>query len=247
MQHLTVFKIIIGYYVLMLLNSCASIPNEQKEPGDPFVSYNRAVHQFNSKFDKTIFQPIARGYREITPAPVDRGITNFFSNLRDVTSAANNLLQLKLSRSASDVGRVVVNSTVGILGLVDVASKLDLPNYKEDFGQTLGHWGVGPGPYLVMPIWGPSNLRDAISMVPDGYAQPIAYIEDNKTRIGLVTLYSIDTRADLLEASKTFEEAALDSYIFTRDAYLQKRRSDIYDGDPPSLEEDNETAPTATP
>lgn len=240
MQHLTFLKISICYYIFLLLNGCASVPHEPEEPNDPFGAYNRSIHQFNSKFDKAIFQPIARGYRIITPDPIDRGITNFFGNLRDVTSAANNLLQFKVSRSVNDVGRVVVNSTIGIAGLIDVASKLDLPSYKEDFGQTLGYWGVGPGPYVVMPIWGPSSLRDSISMIPDSYTQPIAYLEDTKTRIGLVTLYSIDARADLLEASKTFEEAALDSYIFIRDAFLQKRRNDIYDGEPPPLESDNE-------
>lgn len=224
--------------MLILIGGCASLPDNDKDPNDPFESYNRAVYKFNDKVDEHVLKPVARGYRAITPKPIDRGITNFFGNLKDVTSAANNLLQLKLSRSVSDIGRVVINFTVGILGLMDVASKANLPSYKEDFGQTLGYWGVEPGPFIIVPLLGPSDLRDSIGMIPDWYTQPIAHLEDAKTRAGLIVLYSIDTRADLLEASKTFDEAALDRYTFTRDAYLQKRQNDVYDGDPPTTEED---------
>lgn len=218
---------------------CASVPPGYQDPRDPWEPYNRAMHQFNKDFDTVFWKPVAEGYRAVTPEAVDRGVTNFYNNLRDFTSALNNLLQLKLSRTVSDVGRILVNSTVGLLGFVDVASNLDMPSYKEDFGQTLGYWGVPPGPYFVLPILGPSSLRDAISLVPDWYSQPIAYLEEDELRWGLAILYAVDTRADLLGASKVFEEAALDPYNFARDAYLQKRRNDVYDGNPP-VEEDAE-------
>jgi phospholipid-binding lipoprotein MlaA len=246
LQRLRIFNAVIPLLALGGLAGCASTPDNYRDPRDPWESYNRAMYQFNSDFDKTIFRPVAKGYRYITPEPVDRGITNFFNNLRDVTSAVNNLLQLKLSRAVSDVGRVVVNSTVGLLGLVDVASNLDMPSYKEDFGQTLGYWGVGSGPYFVLPILGPSDVRDGISLVPDWYTQPIAYLHDNDTQWGLVTLSAIDRRADLLGAGKVLEEAALDPYTFLRDAYLQKRRNEVYDGNPPA-EEDWEQEPPGAP
>jgi phospholipid-binding lipoprotein MlaA len=216
-----------------LLAGCASVPDGYRDPRDPWEPYNRGMHQFNTDFDDAFFKPVARGYRAITPEPLDRGITNFFSNLRDFTSAVNNLLQLKLSRTVSDVGRILVNSTIGLLGFIDVASNMDLPSYKEDFGQTLGYWGLGPGPYFVLPILGPSTVADTIGIIPDWYTQPVAYIDDSGTQWALVLLYAIDKRSDLLTASKVLEEAALDPYVFARDAYLQKRRNDTYDGNPP--------------
>lgn len=217
---------------------CVSLPEGYRDPRDPWESYNRGMHLFNRDFDRVVFQPVAEVYRELAPDPVDRGVTNFFNNLRDFTSAANNLFQLKLSRAATDVGRILVNSTVGILGLVDVASNLDMPSYKEDFGQTLGYWGIGPGPYLVLPLLGPSTVRDTVGMVPDWYTQPLAYVDNEDWVWGLVILYGVDKRADLLGAGKVLEEAALDPYNFSRDAYLQKRDHDVYDGNPPRTEAD---------
>ena len=239
-KYLKIFKLINWSWILILLNGCASLPDNQKDPSDPFESYNRVMYKFNDTVDETVLKPVAHGYQKITPEPIDRGITNFFANLKDVTSAANNLLQLKISRSASDMGRVVINSTIGMLGLIDVASTANLPSYKEDFGQTLGYWGVEPGPFIIVPLWGPSDLRDSIGMIPDWYTQPISYLKDAKTSASLIALYSIDMRADLLEASKTFDEAALDRYTFTRDAYLQKRQNDVYDGNVPTIEEEND-------
>jgi len=245
-QRLRAFKAVAVSLSIGGLVGCASLPDDYRDPRDPWESYNRAMHQFNSDFDKTLWKPVAQGYRYITPAPVDQGVTNFFNNLRDVTSMLNNLLQFKLSRAVSDAGRIMVNSTVGLLGFVDVASNLDMPSYKEDFGQTLGYWGVGPGPYFVIPVLGPSDLRDGISLVPDWYSQPTAYLKDSDTRWALAILYGIDTRADLLGASKVLEEAALDPYTFTRDAYLQKRRNDVHDGNPPP-EDDWTLSPEGTP
>ncbi len=224
--------------VLGWLGGCASLPDDYRDPRDPWETYNRGMQQFNSDFDEALYKPVARGYQAITPEIVDTGVTNFFNNIRDFTSAVNNLLQLKLSRMVSDVGRVVVNSTIGLLGLIDVASNMDMPSYKEDFGQTLGYWGMGPGPYFVLPLLGPSSVRDAIGLVPDWYTQPIAYLDDRGVRWALAILYGIDRRADLLGASKVLEEAALDPYSFTRDAYLQKRRNDVYDGNAPAEDDD---------
>ncbi len=217
-------------------SGCATVDPDYRDPRDPFESFNRAMYRFNDGLDRAILKPIARGYVAITPAPVDRAVTNFFSNLDDVGSAANNLLQFKLNRAMSDVGRVLVNSTVGILGFVDVASNMNLPKYGEDFGQTLGAWGMGSGPYIVLPIVGPSSGRDLVGFVVDWYTDPITYIENDDIAWGLRGLRLIDRRADLLSASRILDQAALDPYVFVRDAYLQKRQSDVHDGNPPPEE-----------
>lgn len=219
--------------LLVGLSGCASVDPDYRDPRDPFESYNRAMYRFNDGLDRAVFKPIARGYQAITPEPVDRGITNFFSNLRDVTSAVNNLLQFKLSRALSDVGRVAVNSTLGILGFMDVASNMNMPKYGEDFGQTLGAWGLGSGPYVVLPILGPSSGRDMIGLVADWYTNPATYNNEHEVRWVLKGLEFVDRRADLLSASRVLEQAALDPYVFVRDAYLQKRQNDVYDGNPP--------------
>jgi phospholipid-binding lipoprotein MlaA len=191
------------------------------------------VHRFNTDLDNAFLKPIATGYREIVPDPVDKGVTNFFNNLADIPSAVNNLLQFKLSRAGSDVGRVVINSTVGLLGVIDVASNMGLPSYKEDFGQTLGVWGAEAGPYIVLPLLGPSSLRDTVALPGDIVLDPLFNLNRNRIYWGLITLRLIDKRADLLTATKVLQEAALDPYVFIRDAYLQRRRNQVYDGNPP--------------
>lgn len=219
--------------VVVLGGGCASVPAEYRDPRDPLESYNRGVYKFNKGVDRAILKPVAKGYQAITPEPVDRGVTNFFNNIADVNSAVNNLLQFKLSRFGSDVGRVAVNSTVGILGFFDVATNVGLPSYKEDFGQTLGYWGGYPSPYLVVPFLGPSTVRDSVGFVGDVAASPLFLVKEGKVFWGLVALDQIDTRADLLTAGKILEEAAVDPYVFLRDAYLQRRRDQIFDGNPP--------------
>lgn len=216
------------------LSGCATSPDA--DPRDPFEAFNRDSYEFNRSLDAVIIEPIGRGYNAVVPGPVNQGITNFFDNLRDVQSAINNLLQLKIGRAFSDVGRVAVNSTIGILGLIDVASNMNLPSYKEDFGQTLGVWGFDSGPYIVLPFFGPSSGRDGIGVVVDWYTDPIYFIDDSGTRWGLRGLRLVDLRADLLNVSRVIEQAALDPYAFVRDAYLQRRESLVYDGNPP-LEE----------
>lgn len=213
------------------LAGCATSPDAN--PQDPFEDFNRSFYNFNKALDEALVEPIGRGYNAVMPGPVNKGITNFFDNLRDVQSAINNLLQLKIGRAFSDVGRIAVNSTVGILGLIDVASNLNLPSYKEDFGQTLGVWGVGAGPYLVLPFFGPSSGRDGIGVVVDWYTDPLYFLDDTGTAWALRGLRLVDLRADLLNVSRVIEQAALDPYAFVRDAYLQRREGLVYDGNPP--------------
>jgi phospholipid-binding lipoprotein MlaA len=224
----------------LVIAGCASVPDEARDPRDPLEDYNRKVYKFNEALDKAIVKPVAKGYKAVTPEPVDRGVTNFFNNIADVNSAVNNLFQFKLSRFGSDVSRVAVNSTVGILGFFDVASNMGLPSYKEDFGQTFGYWGDDSSPYLVVPFFGPSTLRDSVGMVGDILVDPFFSVNKNQVYWGFVALRLVDKRADLLTASKILEEAAVDPYAFLRDAYLQRRRSQIFDGNPPPdpLQED---------
>ena len=230
----------LGVMFALPLPACASIPEDQRDPRDPLEPYNRAMHQFNTDFDNAFLKPIAKGYKAVVPAPLNQGITNFFNNIRDIDLAINNFLQFKMSRFGSDLGRLVVNTTVGVGGLFDVATNLGLPSYKEDFGQTFGYWGGVDSPYLVLPILGPSTLRDTIGLPGDFAANPFFHIWDANTSAnwGLIGLNTIDTRADLLPASDVVETAATDPYAFVRDAYLQKRRNLIFDSNPPAEPED---------
>ncbi len=228
-----------------MLSGCATVDRDYRDPRDPLEPFNRAMYQFNDGLDRAIIKPVAQGYKAVAPTPVDKGITNFFSNLSDVRSAANNLLQLKVTRAASDVGRVVINTTVGLLGFIDVATNMNIPRYNEDFGQTLGVWGAASGPYLVLPLFGPSSGRDAVGLVVDSYSDPVTYVDPASVRWGLRTVRLVDRRADLLGASRVLEEAALDPYRFVREAYLQRRENDVNDGNPPENPEatDNGGAP----
>ena len=230
-------KVLALVSALSVLSGCATTSGGFSDPRDPWEGYNRAITRFNDKFDRAIYTPVAKGYKWITPEPIDKGISNFFGNQLDFMSALNNLLQWKLDRAASDVGRVAINSTIGLLGVIDWASDMDLPKHREDFGQTMGYWGVGPGPYFVWPILGPRTVRDSAGLVVDWYSTPVAYIPSRNWRWGLAILYSVDLRADLLGAGDLLQQAALDPYEFTRDAYLQKRVFDIHDGNPPVPEQ----------
>jgi phospholipid-binding lipoprotein MlaA len=224
---------------LAVLGGCSSVPKEYRDPRDPWQGYNRAMYKFNTDFDNAFIKPAAQAYRYVTPEPVDRSVTNFFDNVADLTSAVNNALQFKLSRAGSDVGRVAVNTTVGIGGLFDVASNMGLPSYKEDFGQTLGYWGFRSGPYFVMPILGPSSVRDTVGFAGDVALDPFFSISKNEIYWGFIALRVVDRRADLLETGDLLDEAALDPYTFVRDAYLQRRESLVYDGNPPVAEDED--------
>ncbi|MBT2987836.1 MAG: ABC transporter [gamma proteobacterium symbiont of Ctena orbiculata] len=228
-------RIVIVSLLLLFLSGCASMQN--RHPADPIETVNRGVDQFNQEFDKAVAKPVAKGYRIVTPSLLDLGITNFFNNLADVPSAVNNLLQLKPTHALTDLGRVCINTTLGIFGLFDVASDMGIPNYKEDLGQTLGFWGMGDTPYLVVPFLGPTTLRDLIGLVGDTWMNPISYPSQD-TYYALTTLRLIDVRADLLEAGDVLDEAAVDRYAFQREFYLQKRESQIKDG-PNHMSEDD--------
>jgi phospholipid-binding lipoprotein MlaA len=211
-----------------MLGGCATA----HDPRDPLEPMNRAIYKFNDAADKVAIKPIAKGYVTVVPPPIRMGVSNFFGNFRDVTTAVNGLLQGKLKQAASDVGRIGFNTTMGLLGIFDVSTRLGFPKHDEDFGQTLGYWGVKDGPYLVLPFLGPSNLRDAVGLIPDFYlTDPQFYVFHTGpgSWIALGVRY-VNARANLLEAEKVFREAAFDEYSFLRDAYLQHRRSVIFDG-----------------
>lgn len=226
--------------LLALLAGCASVPpNAGKNPADPFERVNRQVDAFNYQVDRVALKPVAQVYQAYVPRPVRNCVSNFFNNLSDVPNTLNNLLQGKVGEAAADACRVVLNSTIGIGGCFDVARTMGLPRSNEDFGQTLGRWGAGPGAYLVIPLLGPSDVRDALGKVVDFQTDPFAYVRPVKWVYigGAVRL--VDARAGLLQASNLLEGAALDRYSFTRDAYLQHRRSLVYDGNPPPLDDDD--------
>lgn len=212
-----------------LLGGCATSGNAK----DPIEGFNRAVFAFNEGLDQAIVRPVAVGYDKVMPSPVRTGVSNFFGNIADLVIALNNLLQGKVPAAASDAGRFMVNTTVGILGVFDVASNIGLEKHDEDFGQTFGRWGAGPGAYVVVPFFGPRDVRDTAGLVLDVYSDPVANVKHVPTRNTLLAVRIISDRADLLPADKVIEEAALDKYSYVRDAYLQRRRSQVYDGNPP--------------
>jgi len=220
-----------GLLAVLTLSGCASVG--ETDPEDPFESYNRAIYSFNDGLDRAVIKPIAQGYNAVLPNPVNKGISNFFSNLDDVVVLFNDILQFKFEQALSDTGRIVFNTTFGLLGFIDVSTELQLPKHNEDFGQTLGYWGVDSGPYFVLPILGPSTIRDTGGIVVDSFVDPINEVEHSDDRLGLFVLKGIDTRAGLLSASTILEEAALDPYLFVRGAYLQRRQSLVFDGNPP--------------
>ena len=220
--------------LLLMLSACATVDPEYADPRDPLESFNRSMFTFNDNLDQYVAKPLARGYKKITPEPIDKGISNFFSNLDDVGTIVNNGLQFKFKDAISDLGRLAVNSTIGLLGLLDVASSMGLPKHYEDFGQTLGVWGMGPGPYLVLPVIGPGSGRDTLGFAVDWFTNPLYYlVEDDGVSWGLYILRFVDRRADLLKTTELLESAALDPYAFMRDAYLQRRQNQVYDGNPP--------------
>lgn len=233
------WKLFALLWLSLMLTGCASTRN----PKDPFEGFNRAMFSFNDTLDRNALKPVATGYRKVTPEPVQIGVGNFFSNLADVWTAVNNLLQLKVKDGASDVVRVAINSTVGIAGLIDVGSKLGLPKHKEDFGQTLGHWGVPAGPYLVLPLFGASTVRDTVALPVDFKGDPWAYKYPVRWRNAGSALRLVDTRAAVLDAYDLVEEAALDRYEFVRDAFLQRREDAVRDGEAPT--DNGKAAPPA--
>jgi phospholipid-binding lipoprotein MlaA len=212
---------------------------------DPLEGWNRAVFGFNEGLDAAVLKPVATGYKTVVPELVRNGVSNVFANIGDGWSAINQLLQGKPVAAAQMTMRVATNTFFGIAGLFDVASDLGIERQQEDFGQTLGRWGLPPGPYIVLPLLGPSSLRDTAALPVDLQWRPAALSDDSATRIGLSTLQLIDVRANLLGASRIVDDIALDKYVFVRDGYLSRRRSLVYDGDPPDIPEPNDEPPAA--
>jgi phospholipid-binding lipoprotein MlaA len=215
---------------------------------DPLEGMNRGIYKFNDMADKAVIKPVAKAYKTVTPSPVRKGVNNFFSNLGMLTTIVNDLLQLKFAHAFTDTGRFVINSTFGVLGVLDVASMDGIERRREDFGQTLGHWGVGTGPYLVLPFLGASNMRDFVGLIADtATTDPITYTHN----IGEIRLHNqirtaqfINLRTELLVAGDLVNEASLDPYAFVRDAYLQRRASQVQDGIVPDDLIENEFSET---
>ena len=221
--------ILVSMVFISMATGCATQTNK-----DPLEGVNRGVYKFNDVTDKVIFKPIATGYKAITPTPVRKGVNNFFNNLGSITTVLNDLLQFKFAHAFTDAGRFVINSTFGVAGLIDVAGMDNIAQHKEDFGQTLGYWGAGNGAYLVLPILGPSSVRDTTGLVFDFYTtDPITYVHRGgnvATSNWLRAAQFIDKRTELLDAKDLVDDASLDPYAFARDAYMQRRDSLITDG-----------------
>ena len=223
---------------LALLTGACATTDKSSDPRDPWEGWNRGVQSFNDGLDDYVMKPVAKGYQTVTPKFVDAGVTNFFSNVDDIAVIANDLLQFKLVETGMDTGRFLVNTTAGLAGLVDVASHLDLPKHNEDLDQTLGKWGIPSGPYLVIPLVGPSTPRGVVGLAGDTMSNPINWITPVAIPYGAGTLKTIDMRADRLAESKILDQASVDRYEFIRNAYFQDRDYKIHDGNPPPDAED---------
>ena len=213
--------------LVFLLSSCSTTGSSKNDPLEPM---NRAIFQFNEVVDDNIFEPVAKTYKYITPDPVETGVSNFFSNIGEVSTIANDVFQFKFKQAGYDFLRFSINTTIGVLGIFDVATSVGLKKNNEDFGQTLGYWGIPQGPYLVLPFFGASTFRDAPGLYADMQISPINQL-DNEEELTLNALNAISTRARLLRATKILDTAAKDKYIFIRESYLQKRESMVNDGD----------------
>ncbi|MDP2834472.1 MAG: VacJ family lipoprotein [Pseudomonadota bacterium] len=224
---------LLGTLITLQLAGCAG----NGDPRDPLEPMNRAIHDFNEGLDRVVMKPVAQGYQAVMPTFAQTSVRNFFSNLNDVTVLANDILQFKLENSTSDVLRLGINSTFGFLGLLDIASEMGLHKHSEDFGQTLGLWGVGSGPYLVLPFFGPSSFRDGAGLMVDmTYTDLLTQVDDIPTRNQVWLVRTISRRAELRDAKNAIDAAALDPYEFSRDLYLAHRLGQVHDGKPPAEE-----------
>jgi phospholipid-binding lipoprotein MlaA len=238
---------------VLLLQGCATLNAARGGPGqklDPWENWNRKVFSFNESVDDAVLKPVATAYSNVVPQPVRDGVNNFFGNFSDAWSAFNSFLQGKVGDGATGVIRVGTNTVFGLLGVLDVAGEMGISRGNEDFGQTLGHWGVGPGAYVVWPILGPSTVRESFALPLDRSVSPALVINDGGSQGAISVLQVINLRASLLGASKVVDDIALDKYTFVRDGYLQRRRSLVFDGeDPPEPEEplDDADSPASAP
>ena len=213
----------------LFLSGCASVPEAQRDPRDRFERVNRSIYEFNDVLDRGIAVPVTKAYLKVTPDPVETGVSNFFQNLTYPTTVVNEGLQLKPKPFLYSVARLLVNTTLGIGGLFDPATQLGIPSGDEDFGQTLGYWHVPPGPYVMLPILGPSSVRDSFGLIGDQFVDPKAFINDPWVHYGLWTLEQIDERASLLATGDVLKRT-YDPYVFIRNAYLQRREYQVSDG-----------------
>jgi phospholipid-binding lipoprotein MlaA len=230
------------------LAGCQTIREGRGGPGqrlDPWEKWNRKVFNFNEDVDHAVLIPVATAYTNVIPQPMRRGVSNFFNNFADAWSAINNMLQGKIALGFEDATRVGANTLFGLFGVLDVASEMGLDHHYEDFGQTLGRYGVGAGAYLVLPILGPSSVRDTVALPIDRLATPPAFFDGTATQVGLTVLQIINTRSSLLGATRVIDDISLDKYTFVRDAYLQRRRSLVFDGDVPETPAAPEDAASA--
>ena len=238
--------------LVALLEGCATVPpNAGADPRDPLEPFNRQVFAFNEGLDKVVLKPLAQVYDTVLPVPVQDCLSNGFSNLREPSNAINNLLQGKAAEAASDVCRFAVNTTVGLLGCFDVASRMGLERHREDFGQTLGKWGLGQGPFLVLPLFGPSSFRDGAGLGVETVFDVNFWIDNVSVRNIIFGVRTVNARDELLQADDVISGAALDKYTFIRDGYLQRRRNQVYDGNPPRekdpYDEEKDVEPAAKP
>lgn len=235
--------------LLVALTGCATTgaggPKTAGQRADPWENWNRKVYAFNDALDEAVLKPVATAYTNVVPQPVRRGVSNFFGNVSDLWSALNNFLQGKVANGMQDVMRVGTNTLFGLGGLLDVASEFGADRQGEDLGQTLGRWGMAPGPYVVWPVLGPSTLRDSLALPLDAQISPALAVENEVGKYALTGLQLVNTRAGLLGASGMLNDIAFDKYVFLRDAYLQRRRSLVYDGDPPEEKEPDDGAEPA--
>ncbi len=241
--------------LLTLLGGCVTVPPGAETARDPLQSFNRGVYLFNDGLDRAVLKPAAQAYQFVTLPFVRTGVRNFFSNLNDVTVSVNDVLQGKVRQSGHDALRFTLNTTIGLLGFVDVATRAGFEKHNEDFGQTLGVWGVGPGPYLMLPFFGPSTIRDTVGRIGDlPFSSTVAFSHwSNTHRVELFVVDALQQRQSLLADEDLIDEAMLgnDRYNFLRDAFLQRRQSLIYDGNPPAdpddAVDDDTAAPAASP
>jgi phospholipid-binding lipoprotein MlaA len=222
--------VLLGVVLTVALTGCVTLPpNSKPAPQDPWESWNRGVYKFNDKLDRAVAKPIARTYVRAVPAPARTGVSNFLANLRTTTVMVNDALQGKFRAAGNDLARLIVNTTVGVGGLLDPATQMGLDKNNEDFGQTLGHWGVPPGPFLEIPLLGPSDARDGPARAVDIFTGPTHYISNNWVSYGLYGVELVDSRAALLPLDETLQKV-FDPYAFIRDAYLQRRAYLVSDG-----------------
>ena len=239
-------RVITAVLALSLLGGCASVGGDgakRQGPGqrvDPWERWNRKVFAFNEDLDKHVLKPVATAYQKVVPELVRTGVDNFFTNAADGWSAVNHLLQGKWQSGFEMTVRFTTNTVFGFAGLLDIASEAGLESQPEDFGQTLGRWGFGAGAYIVWPVLGPSSVRDSVGLPLDLMASPATVINDGRSKVSITLLQLVNKRASLLGASRVLDDIALDKYSFVRDAYLARRRSLVYDGNPPDSKSDDE-------